>query len=157
MRAVVPLGLAAVLASCGYAFSSGAARFPPGAERIFVRPFENRTTDAELGALVAAAVRQELARRDADGASGARARIEGTVEGSSFGLSVSSGGTSSITLDASARLLVDGKVVAERRARRTEEYLAGMDPLENEGRRRLALRRASESVARDLVEQLERP
>ena len=155
MRGITAALLA--LASCGYAFSSGASRFPPGAERVFVRPFENRTTDAEMGALVATAVRQELARRDADGTAGARARIEGAVEASTFGLTVSSGGTSAITLAASARLLVDGRVVAERRSSRTEEYLAGMDPLENEGRRRLALRRASESVARDLVEGLEKP
>jgi hypothetical protein len=154
MRGVAVVLLA--LASCGYAFSSGAARLPPGAERVFVRPFENRTTDAELGTLVAAAVRQELARRDADGNAGARARIEGTVEGSTFRLSVSSGGTSVIELTASARLLVDEKMVAEQRVRRTEEYLAGMDPLENEGRRRLALRRAAESVARDLVERFEK-
>ncbi len=154
MRVVALLALAA-LASCGYALSAGAGRLPPGAERVFVRPLENRTTDAEAGALVASALRQELARRDADGGPAARARIEGTIDDAAFGLLSANGATNHLVLTVSARLVVDGKVVTEQRTQRDEEYLAGQDPLESEGRRRLALRRASEGAARDLVERFE--
>jgi hypothetical protein len=145
------------LAGCGYGFAAGAGRLPPGAEKVFVRPLEDRTTDAELGALVAAALRGELARRGADGGPGSRARIEGAVEESSFGPSSPNGATWRAVLVVSAQFVVDGKVTAEQRARREEDWLAGQDPLESEGRRRLALRRAAEAVARDLVERFERP
>jgi hypothetical protein len=103
------------------------------------------------------ALRRELARRDADGDPRARARIEGAVEDSSFGPSSPNGATWRAGLTVSARLVVDGKVVAEQRARREEDYLAGLDPLESEGRRRLALRRAAEAVAREIVERFEAP
>jgi hypothetical protein len=73
------------LASCGYAFTVGRSRLPAGAGRVAVRPLENRTAEAEAGAWVAAALRAELARRDADGGEGAPARIEGEVEEVSAG------------------------------------------------------------------------
>ncbi|BDG08283.1 LPS assembly lipoprotein LptE [Anaeromyxobacter paludicola] len=148
--------LAALLlaAGCGYGFTSGAGRLPPGAERIFVPPFDNRSSDAEAGAWVAAAVRQELARRGASGRPGDRARIEGEVETIRF---LPAGTTFVLTLAVRARLAVDGKPVAELPLARNEEYVAGQDPLETEGRRRLALRRAAEALGRDLVEKLERP
>jgi Lipopolysaccharide-assembly len=131
---------------------------PAGAQRVFVRPFENRTTDAEAGALVAAALRQELARRGADASSEAAARIEGTVEDVSFGvLTVGPPPTYRLTLTVTGRLLVGGKALAERRIGRAEDYLSGIDPLESEGRRRLALRRAADAVAREVVEAFEQP
>ena len=146
------------LSGCGYHLAAGGpGRLPPGAEKIFVRPLEDHTTDAELGALVAAALRHELARRDADGGPRARAHLEGAVDSSSFGASSPNGSTWRVALAVSARLVVDGKVVAEQRARRDEDYLTGLDPLESEGRRRLALRRAAEAVARDIVERFEAP
>ncbi len=151
----VLLMLAAAVIGCGYGFSAGAGRLPAGAEQVFVRPLENRTADAEAGALVAAALRQELARRNADGGAGAPARIEGAVVASSF--APSSANTYRLSLDVEARLVVGAKVLAEQRAHRDEDYLAAIDSLESEGRRRIALRRAAAAVARDLVERFERP
>jgi hypothetical protein len=146
------------LTGCGYSLTAGAGRLPAGAQRVFVRPLENRTTDAEAGALVAAALRQELARRGADAGPEGAARIEGTIDGSSFAvLTVGPPPTYSLTLAVTARLLAGGRVLAEQHASRTEEYLSGLDPLESEGRRRLALRRAAEAVARDVVERFEQP
>ena len=155
------VALAAVVAAagcgCGYGFAAGAGRLPPGAESVFVRPLETRTTDAETGALVAAALRRELARRGADGGPGARARIEGAVEDTSFAASTPTG-ASRVGITVSVSLLVDGKLVAEQRAvRRDEDYLAGQDPLESEGRRRVALRRAADAVAREILERFEQP
>jgi hypothetical protein len=157
-RAAVGLLTAAAAAvSCGYGFGAGAARFPAGAERVFVRPLENRTADAEAGALVAASVRQELARRHADGGPRARASIEGAIEEASFFAWSPNGATYRLALVVSARLVVDGKVVAEQRARREEDWLAGLDALESEGRRRLAMRRAAEGLAREIVDRFEQP
>ncbi len=149
------LVLAAAEVACGYGFSAGAGRMPAGAERVFVRPLENRTADAEAGALVAVALRQELARRDAVGGAGAPARIEGAVVGSSF--APSSANTYRLSLDVEARLVVGDTVLAEQRAHRVEDYLAAVDALESEGRRRIALRRAAAAIARDLLERFEVP
>src|SRR5919201_6682922 len=98
---------ALALSACGYHLAAGGpGLLPPGAEKIFVRPLEDHTTDAELGALVAAALRQELARRDADGGPRARAHLEGAIESSAFGPSSPNGSTWRVGLDVSARLVV---------------------------------------------------
>jgi hypothetical protein len=151
------IALLLAVSGCGYSLAAGAARMPPGAQRLFVRPFENRTTDAEAGALVAAALRQELARRGADGGTEASARIEGTVEDASYALVVPNPPTYGLSLTVTARLLVGDKLLAEQRAARSEQWLSGFDPLENEGWRRVALRRAAEAVAKDIVESFQEP
>jgi hypothetical protein len=155
--AAARLAIALALAGCGYGLTVGAARFPAGAERVFVPPLENRTTDSEAGAIVAASLRQELSRRQVAGGPASGARIEGRVEESSFYAASPNGATYRLALVVSARLVVDGTPVAEQRARRDEEWLAGIDPLESEGRRRLALRRAADGLAREIVERFERP
>jgi hypothetical protein len=149
--------LLVALTACGYQLGAGTARLPPGAERVFVRPLENRTTNAEVGAIVATSLRQELARRRADGDARASARIEGAVEEATFGASSPNGATYRLALVVSARLMVGDRVVAEQRARREEDWLAGLDALESEGRRRLAMRRAAEGLARELIDRFEVP
>ncbi len=149
--------LLAQAACCGYSPTAGAGRMQPGAQRVFVRPFEARTSDAEAGALVASALRQQLARRGGDAGPESPARIEGAVEDTSFSNLGLNPPTYRLSLTVSARLILDGKVLAEQRFQRSEDYLSGLDPLESEGRRRLALRRASEAVARDIVERFEQP
>ena len=159
MRAARPLALVLLAASsaCGYAFGAGANRLPPGAERVFVRPLENRTTNAEVGAIVAASLRQELARRNAVGDAGSAAHIEGAVEETSFGASSPNGATYRLTLVVYARLMIGERVLSEQRARRDADWLAGLDPLESEGRRRLAMRRAADGVAREILDRFEVP
>jgi hypothetical protein len=74
-----------------------------------------------------------------------------------FGPADPTGATYLVALDVRARLVVGDKPVgAEQRVRREETYLAGQDPLEAEGRRRLALRRLATELARDLVDRFER-
>ncbi len=145
------------LAGCGYAFAAGAGRMPAGAEKVLVRPLANRTPDAEAGALVAAALRDELARRDASGGESAPARIEGTVLESTAALTSPDGSTWLLTLEVEARLLAGDRVLGEVRVRRQEDYLGEVDALATEGRRRLALRRAAEAAAQEILERLERP
>ena len=151
------LALAAALSGCGYGFSAGAGRLPPGAEKVFVRPLENRTADAGAGALVAAALRQELARRGAEGGPGAPAALVGEVRSSQATPATPGAAVWRLTLAVSGRLVIGGRTAAEAEVQRTEDYLAGVDALESEGRRRIALRRAAEGAARELVERLESP
>ena len=130
---------------------------PAGAESVAVRPLANRTTDAEAGALLAAALRDELARRGAAGGDGAPARIEGTVIESSGALTSPDGSTWSLTLEAEVRLLAGERILGEVRVRRQEDYLGEVDALATEGRRRAAARRAAEAAAREILERLEQP
>jgi hypothetical protein len=157
IRSAVGLLLTCALGGCGYSAHGSAGRLPHGAEQIFVRPLEDRTTDANAGALVAAALRRELARRGADAGPDAPARIEGAVERVTFGAPGPNQATYRLTLIVSTHLLVGGKLVAEQRTQRDEDWLAGQDPLESEGRRRLALRHAADEAAREIVERYELP
>jgi hypothetical protein len=155
--ALVALAAFAPLVGCGYAFTSGASRLPPGAERVHVPPFDNHTADADAGALVAGAVRDELGRRGALGGPGSGARLDGEVLEIAFGAADPTGATYVVSLVVRARLVIgDGPAGPEQRVRREETYLAGADQLESEGRRRLALRRLAVELARDLVDRLER-
>jgi len=149
--------LAAAGVGCGYAVGSGAVRLPAGAERVFVAPLENRTVDAEAGALVAAALREELARREATGGEGAPARIEGVVTRSSSSPLTTQSGTWRLVFEVQARLTVDGREAAQVKVRREVDYLGEVDAIATEGRRRLAIRRAAEESAREIVERLETP
>ena len=142
--------------ACGYHLAPHGAPLAGGVTRADVRPFDNHSGDAEAGAFAAAAVREELARRNAMG-EGAAARIEGVVEAVGATPSSPNGATWRLTLVISARLVDSSRAVAQARVARDEEYVTGQDPLETEGRRRLALRRATQAAARELVERLEAP
>jgi len=146
-----------LLPACGYGFGAGVSRLPPGAEAVQVRPLDNRSPDAEAGALLAAALRQELARRGAGGGAGAPAILEGEVEDTST-VPIAAGASAwRLTLAARVRLISAGRTLAEARVRRSEDYVAGVDALESEGRRRIALARAADAAARELLERLARP
>ncbi len=144
-------------AGCGYAVGSGAARLPGGAGQVFVPPLENRTADAEAGALVAAALRDELSRRGVAGGEGASARIEGVVTRSASSPLTTQGGTWRLVLEVQARMIVSGQEAAQVKVRREVDYLGEVDAIATEGRRRLALRRGAEEAALEIVERLETP
>jgi hypothetical protein len=151
-----PAALAAALAllalgGCGYRAAAG-ARLHGGTARAEVRPFENRSSDPGLGASVAAALRDELARR---GAEGAGAIIEGSVRTEGAAPTLPGGAAVRVALEVEARLLVQGAVVATRTVRREADHLGGADALEGEARRAQALQRLSLEVARALVDALE--
>jgi hypothetical protein len=155
--AALATGAALALSACGYALETRYVA-QGGAERVHVRAFENLSTEASLGAQVTAAMRGELARRGAAAGPGAPAEIVGEVRAGAPSPSSPDGATWRIGVEVKARLLVDGATVSERSVRREADYLAGvgLDALETEGRRALALRRTAEDAARELLRAFER-
>ncbi len=142
------------LGACGYGFSQRyVAR--GGASSIHVRPFENRSTDPELGAQVTTAMRTELARRGADGGPDASAQIDGEVRAFEPVITSRGGASWRTGVIVRARLVAQGATVAEHVARRDADYGGGADPLETEARRALALRRAADDAARDVLRAFE--
>lgn len=151
--------LALTAAGCGYSVGAGASasRLPTGSEKIFVAPLDNRSADAEAGALVAAALREELARRGVAGGEGSPSRIEGVVVRVSSAPLTPQGGTWRLGFEVQARLVKDGREVARVDVRREVDYLGEVDAIATEGRRRLAVRKAAEEAAREIAERLESP
>ena len=139
-------------AGCGYAVTTAGHGLPGGAATAHVRPFENLSAEPELGAAVTAALRESLARR---GEAGSGAVLEGDVRATQPAPSAASGATWRIALTVRGRLLADGKVVSEQTVRRETDYLAGLDALETEGRRAVALRRLASDAAEALVRAFE--
>jgi hypothetical protein len=157
VRPGLPLALASslALAACGYGLSQRyVAR--GGASSISVRPFENRSTDPELGAEVATALRTELARRGADAGEGASAQIDGEVRAGEAVITSRAGASWRVGVTVRARLVAQGVTVAEHVARREADFVGGADPLETEARRALALRRAADDAAREVLRAFER-
>jgi len=130
---------------------------PKGAEEVYVAPFSNRTGDAEAGAIVAGALREELARRGSGGGADAPARLEGVVLHSTFGQYTPDASTYNLVLDVQVKLVVRGQLVGEQQAHRQQTYLGEVDALASEARRRVALRQAARDMARDVVERFETP
>jgi hypothetical protein len=139
------------LAGCGYGVAAG-LRLQGGVARAEVRPFVNRSSDPGLGAAVAAALREELARRRGEGPG---AVIEGEVRTEGAAPTLPGGAAIRVVLEVEGRLIVQGATVATRTVRREADHLGGADALEGEARRAQALQRLSGEVARALLEALE--
>jgi outer membrane lipopolysaccharide assembly protein LptE/RlpB len=154
LRSLAALAAALALSACGYGFSQRyVAR--GGASSIRVRPFENRSTDPELGAAIASALRNELARRGADAGGEGAAEIDGEVRAEEPSIASQGGASWRIGVTVRARLVAGGATVAEHVVRRETDYVGGADPLETEGRRALALRRLADDAARDILRAFE--
>ncbi len=155
LRAVAAAAsLALGVAACGYGFSNRyVAR--GGASSVRVRPFENRSTEPELGAAVTTALRTELSRRGADGGGDGAAEIAGEVRADEPTVSSAGAATWHVALTVRARLVSGGATVAEHVARRETNFVGGLDPLETEGRRSLALRRLADDAAHDVLRAFE--
>jgi hypothetical protein len=154
-RVLASAAAALALAGCGYGFTQRYAT-AGGVDRIHVRPFANLSTEPELGGAVTAALRTELSRRGADAPEGQGAVLEGEVRATEPVVTAGIGVTWRVGIELRARLVpATGKPV-ERTIRRETDFLGGVDPLETEGRRALALRRVADDAARELLRSLER-
>lgn len=149
------LSIALLLATpaCGYSFTA-AGRLTGGIGSAGVRPFENRSTEPDLGAALSGALRQELASRGALARGPARAVIAGEVSAGAPAPGAPGGASWRIALEVKARLVDGERAVAERTLRREADYPAGLDALETEGRRAQALRKLVAECARELVASL---
>jgi hypothetical protein len=144
-----------VLGGCGYGFTQRYVA-AGGVDRIHVRPFVNASTEPELGAVVTAALRGELARRGADAPEGQGAVLDGEIRATEPTLTSAAGLTWRVGVELRARLAAGTARPVERVVRRETDFLAGADPLETEGRRALALRRVADEAARELLRAYER-
>jgi outer membrane lipopolysaccharide assembly protein LptE/RlpB len=158
--AAVGLAVLVMLAGCGYRFQGQDRGLPGGAETIAVPILENPTLEPELGALLAAAIRDQFARTAAvrlvpteDAASVLRGRVRSfeadTVAFDPQGLAVEYRAT--LTLDlvltdhAGDRILwADPQLVS------TDTYRASSDPLVTEANRREAIRRLAADLGRSV-------
>jgi hypothetical protein len=151
-RRMAPLVLAA-LTACGYGFAAR-GRLGGGIEAVAVAPFENRSTEPELGAAFAGALREELAARGILARGSAKASLVGDLTVGVPAPSAPGGVTWRIPLTVEARLVEGERIVAKRTLRRDADYAAGIDALETEGRRAQALRKLAVDCARELVSSL---
>lgn len=160
MRRWAPAAVALLLAGCGYRFAVGEAGLPPGVERVHVPVFENRSTDAEAGAIFASALAEALAREGRAAGPGAPARVEGTVLSlEARPVAVRPDGRRDATVyraEATLRLSVveAGSVLCTRDLVGAEEYLPAGDPLGIEASRRQAIRRLAERLMRSAAGRL---
>lgn len=141
------------LAACGYSLSA-AGRLTGGLERAAVVPFENESTEPELGAALGAALREELARRGALATGASRAVVVGEVSASTPSPAAPGGVSWRIRVEVKARLMDGERLVVARTLAREADYPAGLDALETEGRRAQALRRLAADCARELADSL---
>jgi len=153
-RSAALLVLSVLAAACGYRVATP-YRARGGIERIHVRGFENDSSDPELGAVVTAALRDELARRGAEAGPDAPGLLEGSVRVVSGVPSSFSATSSRVVVEIRARLTNQGKVVRELVLQRGDNHLGGADPLEVEGRRATALHKLARDAARELLRELE--
>ena len=75
----------------------------------------------------------------------------------SFGPTTPQASSYRLVLEVRARLAVEGRTAWERTVRREVDALGEVDALATEGRRRVAMLRAADEVAREIVEGLEPP
>lgn len=154
--------LAAVLAGCGYRFAVGGSGLPAGTGQIHVPVFENRSGEAEAGALFARALGDSLAARGRLGSLSAPSRIEGVV------LSVGAKpilphaekpdalGPSLYAAEAAVRLtlITEGEVVCSREFYLTDSYVPAADLLGLDANRGEALRRLAAAMMTDAENRL---
>lgn len=150
---------AALAAGCGYRFAVGGPGLPDGVDRVHVQVFENRSTDAEAGAIFAEALAEALARAGHVGGADALARVEGTV------LSIDSApaatgpdgrGVGIYRIGARLRLALvqGGQTRCVRELDGAEDFLPTADLLGIEASRRQALRRLAERLMESAASQL---
>ncbi|SRR5712692_11924364 len=154
------LGLLLLLSGCGYRFTAGGAGLPGGIREVYAPIFVNKTPEPGLEAIFTQAMREQLIRAGVAGSSHSDAQLMGEVQSVSGAPTIlTSGGTlASYRLFAQigVRLRNNGADVPNAAVvvAGQEDYLPGKNILESEANRTAALRRLSESLARDAYDRL---
>lgn len=152
-----------LLSSCGYHFTARRDALPTGGRRVFAPTFANDTSEAGIEAEFTNAFRAELADAHADGESDAPIRALGTVSGLGGGpdlpLTDAHGNAVGLAsyqvgVQLCVRLVEGERPLGSTCVRASEPYAPGLDPLQTESARRLALHRMAEKLAREAFEHL---
>ncbi len=154
------LGLLPLLVGCGYRFTAGGAGLPGGIRQVYAPIFVNKTPEPGLEAIFTQAMREQLVRAGVAGDSTSDAQLVGEVQSvSSAPTILTSAGTLAsyrVIAQIGVHLRSKGAVVPNAAAvvAGQEDYLPGKNILESESNRNAALRRLSESLARDAFDRL---
>lgn len=137
---------ALLAAGCGYRFAVGGADLPEGIERVYVPVFENRSVDAEAGALFAGALADALGRMGRAGGPGEPSRVEGVVlaidaSPAATGPDGTEVGLYRLRARLLLRLVHEERTLCVRELAAGEDYLPNVDLLGTETTRRQAVRR----------------
>lgn len=157
---MVSAGLWLLLMGCGYRFTAGGAALPGGIRRVYLPILVNKTSEPGVETLFTQALREQLVRAGVDGDSSSDAQLMGELANISGAPTIFTphNQLASYRLVATLRLrlrnkgvdVVNGAVVVDGQ----EDFLPGSNILESEANRSAALRRLSESMARDAYERL---
>lgn len=146
-------------AGCGYRLVVPGGSLPLGVKSVRVPVFENRSAEPNVEALVTEAVRERYARAGRLEGEAAEATVNGVVTDWRGGVAFS--GVHAPTYQVSATVRVTLKkgeqVLREVIVSQTETFTSGADVLLTESNRGAAMRRLTELLARDVVEQLSVP
>ena len=156
-----PLFFALVLSGCGYRFTAGGADLPGGVQKVCAPIFVNRTAEPGLEVPFTESLRGHLIRAGRLSKS-CDATITGEVLNVWGGPTVFTqrGVLASYRIFATVhvRLFQQDKLVAEAQVAGFEDYLpaaeVNLDVLQVEANRQAALRRLSETLARDAYDRL---
>ncbi len=167
---------AALLAwACGYRFSAAGGPLPGGVRSIDVPVLKNRTTEPDLPAWLTGDLRREIVRAGHGGGEESDARLSGVIESvGGMPLVLKAGpivpggsaapgqplvpwnpGLYQVSATVTVQLWRGGELLAQLdHVTETDSYLPADDLATNEANRRLALRRLSRTLAREIVERL---
>lgn len=155
-RWLLPAALALSLAGCGYRFTPRGGELPGGVRALRVPVFRNLTAEPGVEGVFTDALREELERTGRLGGDGADATALGVVTELRDSSPIYQ---KSYRVEAVVTLRVEraGGTLAEITVRGAEDYSPSQSKpaiLEHEARRRMAMRRLAQSLARQAVERL---
>ena len=156
--------------ACGYRFSAAGGPLPKGVQSVDVPVLRNRTTEAGFEAWLAEDLRSELERDGHGGGRGSDARLDGVIETvggmplalkaapplvGATGMIPYNPGLYQISATVTMQLWRGGELLAQLdHVTQTDSYLPADDLATNEANRRLALRRLSRALAKEIVDRL---
>lgn len=169
-RALLAVVAALGLSACGYRFAARGEGLPTDGKRVFAPTFSNDTSEAGVEVEFTNAFRAELANAHLDGPADAPVQARGSIGqmvggpgqtyfGANGQPSTPSGALNAaasyyVFVNACVRLVEGEKVLGSSCVSGSEDYAPGLDALQIEAARRIALRRLAGRLMRQAFEQL---